>query len=258
MSVATGQRREHQEYAVSGVGVLDKASTLLSVVERGPATLVELVASSGLPRPTVHRLALALERLGLLARDTHGRFVLGARLGNLTVGTRRDRLTQFAEPVLGELHGATGFDARLFRRNGGLQVCLAGAVADSRADPVPVGTSRPAKAGPVAQVLLAWEDPDALHQGLHGAHFTVAQLGQVRRQGWAQGPDSTSPGRFTVAVPIREGVDRVTAALTLSGPQEGMSPERCRRMRSLAIDAAVTLGDAARRGAAGRAPARTR
>lgn len=234
-----------QEYALSGVGVLDKASTLLSVVERGPAALVELVAASGLPRPTVHRLALAMERLGLLARDSRGRFVLGARLGNLAVGTRRDRLTQFAEPVLRDLHALTGLDARLFRRSGGLQVCLATAVPGGGTDPLPVGTSRPIKAGPVAQALLAWEEPDALHEGLHGARFTAAQLGQVRRQGWAQGPDAAFPGRVTIAVPVRDKEGRVAAALALNGPQERMSPDRCRRLRCLAIDAAITLGDAA-------------
>src|SRR5699024_1861591 len=45
----------------SGVGVLDKASVVLGALESGPSTLAQLVATTGLARPTAHRLAVALE-----------------------------------------------------------------------------------------------------------------------------------------------------------------------------------------------------
>src|SRR5699024_9289012 len=45
----------------SGVGVLDKAAIVLGALEAGPATLAQLVQSTGLARPTAHRLAVALE-----------------------------------------------------------------------------------------------------------------------------------------------------------------------------------------------------
>ena len=43
----------------SGVGVLDKAVTILSTLESGPHSLAELVAATGIARPTAHRLAVA-------------------------------------------------------------------------------------------------------------------------------------------------------------------------------------------------------
>ena len=46
----------------SGVGVLDKTVKILDALESGPATLGQLVSSTGLARPTAHRLAIALER----------------------------------------------------------------------------------------------------------------------------------------------------------------------------------------------------
>jgi hypothetical protein len=64
----------------SGVGVLDKAASVLGALEAGPATLAQLVSSTGLARPTAHRLAVALEHHRLVARDMQGRFVLGPRL----------------------------------------------------------------------------------------------------------------------------------------------------------------------------------
>ena len=56
----------------SGVGVLDKAAQVLSALETGPTTLAGLVASTGLARPTAHRLAVALEHHRLVGRDLQG------------------------------------------------------------------------------------------------------------------------------------------------------------------------------------------
>ena len=46
---------------ISGVGVLDKAVAILGTLESGPHSLAELVAATGIARPTAHRLAVALE-----------------------------------------------------------------------------------------------------------------------------------------------------------------------------------------------------
>ncbi|MFF3291892.1 IclR family transcriptional regulator [Streptomyces sp. NPDC003023] len=231
---------------MSGVGVLDKASVVLSVVEREAVTLPELVARSGLARPTAHRIAVALSRLGLLARDFQGRFVLGPRLGHLSVEAQRDRLVQAAGPVLAELRGLTRLEARLFRRRGALQICVATAPS-GRSDTVTVGTSRPAKSGPVAQVLLAWEDPEELYEGLRGARFGAAQLAQVRRRGWAYGPDSMAPGSAACAVPVRTKEQRVVGALALSGPPARVPGAPDRTLSGVLIDAAASLSDALRR-----------
>src|ERR1700761_8381260 len=64
----------------SGVGVLDKAVSVLAAVESGPATLAQLVAATGLARPTTHRIAVALEHHRLVTRDMLGRVILGSRI----------------------------------------------------------------------------------------------------------------------------------------------------------------------------------
>src|SRR5690625_5603730 len=76
----------------SGVGVLDKAATVLSALEAGPHTLAQLVAATHLARPTAHRLAVALEFHRLVARDMQGRFILGPRLVELASAAGEDRL----------------------------------------------------------------------------------------------------------------------------------------------------------------------
>lgn len=208
----------------SGVGVLDKTSLILDVVEAGPASLSTLVAATGLARPTVHRLALALERLDLLSRDLHGRFVPGLRLRNPTGESPQDPLITTAVPVLTWLREATGTSARLYRRSGAVRVCMMSAdISDGTERTDAVGTAYPMKVGAASQILLAWETPDQLYQGLHGAQFNATTLAGVRRQGWAQ---SVGGGRLpiaSVAAPVRDPRNRVVAAIALSGPVELLS-----------------------------------
>jgi DNA-binding IclR family transcriptional regulator len=237
---------------VSGVGVLDKASALLEIVEQAPAPLSELVARSGLARPTAYRIAVALERLGLLTRDSRGCFVLGPRLGALALEARYDRLAQAADPVLAGLHALTGLDARVLRRRGGLQVCVAACARGAGGGRVPVGTARPATAGATALVLLAWEEPEEIRHGLRGARFTAAQLSQVRRRGWARGPDVMVPGEIAYAVPVRVGREAVVAALSVSGAPGRMEAVASRRLSAAVVDSAAALGDALQRASAAR------
>jgi hypothetical protein len=75
----------------SGVGVLDKAVTILGTLESGPHSLAELVAVTGIARPTAHRLAVALEHHRLVTRDLQGRFVLGPRSAELSAAAGEDR-----------------------------------------------------------------------------------------------------------------------------------------------------------------------
>ncbi|MDW6061837.1 IclR family transcriptional regulator C-terminal domain-containing protein [Streptomyces sp. FXJ1.4098] len=241
----TSPDRTSPEQLLSGVGVLDKASLLLGVLEAGPASLARLVSATGLKRPTVHRLVLALERLRLLARDAQGRFILGPRLGLMALEACRDHLATTAEPVLSELRDVTGASARLYRRRGYMRICVAeAAVAGNPVaqDRVPVGAALPMNAGPVSQVLLAWERPEDLYEGLRGAQFTAATLSGVRRQGWAQSVGGREHGIAAVAAPVRGPGGRVVAALSISGPIGRMSNAPGRVYGSAVIDAAVRLG----------------
>ena len=111
----------------SGVGVLDKAISVLAATESGPATLAQLVEATGLARPTTHRIAVALEHHRLLARDVQGRFILGPRITELAAAAGEDRLLAVAQPVLNQLRDVTGESAQLYRRQSDVRVCVAAA-----------------------------------------------------------------------------------------------------------------------------------
>src|SRR5215217_149239 len=218
------RRQYHSMDNSSGVGVIDKAALVLDALEAGPTTLAQLVASTGLARPTVHRLALALAHHRLVGRDIQGRFVLGSRIVELASAAGEDRLIAAAGPVLLSLRDATGESAQLFRRQGDWRVCVASAERPvGLRDTIPVGTQLSMKAGSAAQCLLAWEDHDRLLKRLQSARFTPTVLAGVRRRGWAQSLGEREAGVASVSAPVRGPSGRVIAAVSISGPIERLS-----------------------------------
>jgi len=203
--------------------------------------LAQLVAATGIARPTAHRLAVALEFHRLVTRDLSGRFVLGPRSGELAAAAGEDRLLAAAAPALTALRDATGESAQLYRRQGDLRICVAVAerVSGLR-DSVPIGAALTMQAGSAAQVLLAWEDSERIHRGLTNARFTAAQLAAVRRRGWAQSMGEREAGVASVSAPVRGPNGKVIAAVSISGPIErlGRQPGR--------LHAAVVAATAAR------------
>jgi DNA-binding IclR family transcriptional regulator len=213
----------------SGVGVLNKAVLVLNALEAGPASLASLVQTTGLARPTAHRLAVALERHRLVHRDLQGRFILGPRLAELAAAAGEDRLLAVAQPILTQLRDVTGESAQLYRRQGDVRVCVAASERTSGLrDTVPIGAALPMTAGSGAQVLLAWEEPDRMNRGLRGAKFTAGTLASVRRRGWAQSVAEREQGVASVSAPVRGAAGRVIAAVSVSGPLDriGRSPGR--------------------------------
>jgi DNA-binding IclR family transcriptional regulator len=197
--------------SVTGVGVLDKAVSLLDAAERGPRSLSDLVDATGIPRATAHRLALALVGHGLLGRDPDGRFVLGPRF-------TAARIAEAARPALAALRDATGESVQLYVRRSGQRLCVA--ALDSPHElrtSVPVGALLPLDRGSAGAVLR--------------------ELPEVLRRGWAESVAERAPGVASVSAPVRAG-GAVVAAVCLSGPIERTSASPGARFASAVVAAA--------------------
>jgi DNA-binding IclR family transcriptional regulator len=225
----------------SGVGVLDKSVKILATLEAGPHSLSELVAATGIARPTAHRLAVALEFHRMVSRDYAGRFVLGARSSELASAAGEDRLLAVANPILTALRDATGESAQIYRRQGDQRICVATAERLSGLrDSVPTGTVLTMQAGSAAQILLAWEDAEKIRRAIINSKFTPASLAAVRRRGWAQSVGEREAGVASVSAPVRGPNNKIIAAVSISGPIErlGRQPGR--------LHAAAVMASAAR------------
>jgi DNA-binding IclR family transcriptional regulator len=205
--------------SISGVGVLDKAASVLGALEAGPRTLAELVAATGLSRATAHRLAVALEVHGLVRRDDEGRFALGLRLiglGHAAAEAVPGWL--HARPALEWLRDETGESVQLFVRDGAERVCVESLEASHELRTiVPVGARFPLDRGSGGRALTAQAGPPG---------------------GWVESVAERAPGVASVSAPVYGPGGRVVASVSVSGPTDRLTPSPGARYGPAVVDAA--------------------
>ncbi|MGH9215087.1 MAG: IclR family transcriptional regulator [Acidimicrobiales bacterium] len=206
--------------SISGVGVVDKAVGVLAALERGPQSLAELVAATGLSRATAHRLAVALEAHGLVRRDEDGRFSLGLRLiglGHAAAEAVPGWLD--ARPALAWLQEQTGESVQLYVRDREARVCVESLEAPHELRTiVPVGARLPLDRGSAGRVL---RDSAA--------------------SGWVESVEERQPGVASVSAPVVDPSGRVVAAVSVSGPIDRTTRAPGRRYGAAVAEAATRI-----------------
>jgi DNA-binding IclR family transcriptional regulator len=195
---------------LSGIGVLDKAFSVVDALEAGPLSLAGLVDATGLPRATAHRLAAALEVHGLVRRDGEGRFATGPRLTGLD-------LPALAAPALERLREGTGESVQLYVRRGDRRVCVAALESPHGLRTiVAVGASLPLDVGSAGKVFRG-------------------------ETGWAESVEEREPGVASVSAPVHGPTGDVVAAVSVSGPIERTSRSPGSRYADAVMEAARAI-----------------
>jgi DNA-binding IclR family transcriptional regulator len=199
---------------------VDKAVGVLAALERGPQSLAELVAATGLSRATAHRLAVALEAHGLVRRDEDGRFSLGLRLiglGHAAAEAVPGWLD--ARPALAWLQEQTGESVQLYVRDREARVCVESLEAPHELRTiVPVGARLPLDRGSAGRVL---RDSAA--------------------SGWVESVEERQPGVASVSAPVVDPSGRVVAAVSVSGPIDRTTRAPGRRYGAAVVEAATRI-----------------
>lgn len=228
--------------SASGVRVLDKVSVVLTVLERGPATIAGLVAETGIARGTVTRLVNAMAEIGLAVR-AEGKVIPGPRTARLAATAQRVREATTRGEILDTLRADTGASAaRLIQRHGPVgttRLCIAEALDPAATEATQLGMPMPLRAGPVTQVFLAWERPSAADAAAlrAAAPCTAATLARTRQQGWAQGRGGPNREFVLLAAPVRNLHKQVVAAVTISGPVDVLTAHTGRAHSQALLDA---------------------
>ena len=211
--------------SVSGVGVLDKAVSVLHALERrGPLGLADLQEAAGLPRATAHRLAVALEQHGLVRRDAEGRFELG--LGLVSLGkTASERLpvAAAARPVMEALRDRTGESVQLYVVEGAGRRCVVSLQSTHGLRwIVPEGALLPLDRGSAGRALIA--APSA-----------------KRAAAWVESVEEREKGVASVSAPVYGASGVVVAALSVSGPVERLTRSPGKQFGRLVVSAAADI-----------------
>jgi DNA-binding IclR family transcriptional regulator len=183
--------------------VIDKAAAILVAVEESPASLADLVHRTGQSRPTVHRLANALEVHGLLRRAPGGQYALGPRLVTLGhVAADHWPLADAAGDALARLRDATGESTQLYVRHGDSRICLASLESPHGLRTiVATGAVMPLDQGSGGRVLAGEESPE----------------------GWIESIAEREAGVASVSAPVVDSGGATVAAVSVSGPIERLS-----------------------------------
>jgi IclR family acetate operon transcriptional repressor len=214
----------------------ERSLRLLSILaDQGrPMSLAELVEALGLPKATVHRMCVQLMECGFMARDVNERdFVVGISLRKLALDTlNHGSLRGLRHDVLAGLVAQVGETCNFTTLDGAGVLYL-----DRVEAPWPwrltldVGAHVPLHCTASGKLFLAFMSEaqrEAMFRTLplqpitQHSITTVEALRQactvIRNQGYAFDQEEFVLGLVAIAVPVRDTVGEVRAALAVHGP----------------------------------------
>ena len=224
-----------------GVGGLDRAAAILGAFDstHRELTLAALVARSGLPRSTTHRVADRMIKLGWLDKPKD-RYRVGNRLFEISsLAPIRHELREAALPFLQDLHAAAKTTVQLGVLEG-TQVLVVERITGHRPMPMleQAGGKIPAHCSALGRAILAYSDQDTI-EAILGAGLPAADPPHADQpgrgaagadrdpaRGWAVDREEGNIGISCVAAPVFGPLGQVAAALSVTGPTGLVRAER--------------------------------
>jgi IclR family acetate operon transcriptional repressor len=221
--------------------------------------LSDLARQAELPSSTVHRLLTTLSRRGLVTHDpATGLWTVGVSLFGIgSTYLRIRKLPELARPVTHQLLAEVGETVNVSMLDRCDLVCVA--QAESHA-PVRaffrLGSRLPLHASAAGKAILAAGSAALRQELLKGAQLErytpytivsrdalIAELGQVRRRGWAIDDDEYTVGMRCVSAAILNEWSEPAGAISISAPTVRMPSDRLDVFGERVREAALTLSE---------------
>jgi DNA-binding IclR family transcriptional regulator len=238
----------------AAMSVLAKTTQILDLVTSPgrQSTLTEIAEQLHQPRSSVHRLLTELMALGLIMRRSNATFAAGPRLVQWGEAAAHSiDLVEVARPHMEWLRDRLGESVHLYVREREHRICIA--AVDGHYELrhfTEVGRPLPLRVGAAGKLLLANADPATRAQEIARsatdspspraptARELESQLEEIGRTGWATSDGEREEGLVAAAVPITDGLGRVAAALSVSGPSARLSSQKLLFLRPDVVEAA--------------------
>lgn len=229
--------------------VLGRVITILDTVADAPAplALAALTRRTGMPKPTVRRIANALVERGMLSRTAEG-YWIGARLvDQALLSTRQQRFAATIQPYLQDLHGLSRGMGAWFAevRDDDLVVTASVLSRTHQASLDRTPWPRLSRYGPgtvltAAGRLLIADDPELTAQILDRGctpltrysvtdHRLPQLLERARSDGFAKESEQVMLGWGCAAVPVRDRSATLIGVLGVIGRAAGTEQPGLRR-----------------------------
>lgn len=228
----------------SGAQSLRRALAVLRVLAAGRETglpLSEVVAATGLTRPTAHRLVHVLMEEGIVERNARSkRFAIGQQVPELALARQsRSRLIVAAEPYLAHLSREVGDTVFLTVRTGLDSLCVARFIGTYPIQvlSIEVGARRPLGVSSAGIAILAALSSAEARQIVNknlvrfGAYRTTPtmaldQIADARQRGYGIHHIGLVPGTKAISATIRGTDGHPIAAITIAAIRSRLGPRR--------------------------------
>lgn len=253
------------------VRAVERAIRILFLVSNStqPLGLTEISRATGIDKATALRLLFTLENFRLVRRDVATRrYLPGPGVWRLSSSWQSD-LRNTSHPHLEALRQATQESAALLCPRGLQRVVVHAISAPHELSVVPtVGSAQPIYSGASGKVIMAFLPPEERDRIIELTNLKpvnpsaitdrtsfLKTLQKVRRKGYSTSVGDVTIGASALAAPVFNESGRLTAAVSLRGPDLRMSAKRMEQMAPLVMDAAAAISrdlgyDAARSGKA--------
>jgi IclR family KDG regulon transcriptional repressor len=246
------------------IQAVDRALRILDLFDEHNTELkiTDISDRMGLHKSTVHSLLKTLKAHGYIEQNPeNGKYKLGLKLverGNFVLNSLDIRT--IAKRHLIDLSHKTGLTVHLVILDGKEGVYIdkvegtSGIVMYSR-----IGRRVPIHSSAVGKVLVAFQSQEVIQKILDGYDYVphtsntitneqdfLKELEKVRKLGFAIDNQENEPGVQCVAVPVRDHLGQVVAAISMSSPIAGIQEETLENMivllKQTADDVSQQLG----------------
>ena len=228
---------------VTDVQVLDRAFWLIDIISESgkDLSIAEITEKAELNRSTAYRLAEALTAHGYLEKTEGGKYRLGMKVVSLAgCYINSLDLISIAQPFLWDMAYKFGLTCYMSVLSGTDIVYVARADSFRKGSVfMEIGWRVPAYATALGWCLLSQFPYDVLEQMMEKVEYrqfasgTVkdfrelyGHLRRIRQDGYTYEENGFQDGNCCVAVPIYNYCGEIVAAMSISGPTEGITEEK--------------------------------
>jgi DNA-binding IclR family transcriptional regulator len=211
---------------LKGVVILEALASL-----QQPATLVQLMQITGMPKASLHRTLAIFEEAGLVAREPGGRtYSPGDRLSSLAMATlTHDTVSAIRHGILRKLVAELGETCNLAVLKRGELFYLDRVEANwALRLHLPPGTVLPPHCSASGKLLLAFKAPEErakllenlplekfTHRTITDRDLLESELERIVSTGYAVDNEEYVLGVSCVAIPVRDSMGEVVAAIAV-------------------------------------------
>lgn len=222
-------------------------------------TLKELTKKTGLPKPTVYRIAEALNKVNILSKDDNvSKYRIGVKLfelGSLYLETLE--LRKLAFPEIEKLSKYTEESIHMGVLDGNEVTSIEGLGSTHNLQAkLWIGKRSPIYCTSIGKAILAFLPKKEQEEILTTIEFkrytenTITdkknlkkELESIRRQGFALDNEEHDEGIMCVGAPIFNNKGEVVASISISGPKIRMKEQKLEKYKKLLMDSVKRISD---------------